>query len=93
MKAINDWVLIKRFPEDKVNPGGVIIIPDTLRERPMSGTVISVGRGKVTPKGVIPCTVKEGDQVVFKKYAGTAIKFEDDEDYLIMKEDEILVVL
>jgi len=71
---------------------GGIIIPDTAKEKPMEGEVVAVGPGKVGEDGKkTPLDVKAGDRVLFGKYAGTEIKI-DDEDYLIMREEEILAV-
>ena len=88
---LHDRVLIKRIEEKESIKGG-IIIPDTAKEKPQEGEVIAVGAGKIE-KGVrIPLDVKAGDRVLFGKYSGTEIKV-DDEDYLILREDEILAKL
>ena len=88
---LHDRVLIKRIEEKESVKGG-IIIPDTAKEKPQEGEVIAVGAGKIE-KGVrIPLDVKAGDRVLFGKYSGTEIKV-DDEDYLILREDEILAKL
>ena len=94
MKAIplHDRVLLKRIEEKETVKGG-IIIPDTAKEKPMEGQVISAGPGKIMEDGKrSPLDVKEGDRVLFGKYAGTEIKI-DDEEYVIMREEEILAVL
>ena len=94
MKArpLHDRVLLKRTEEQQEVQGG-IIIPDTAKEKPMEGEVISVGPGKMTKEGQrSPMEVKAGDRVLFGKYAGTEIKI-DDKEYVIMKEEEILAVL
>jgi chaperonin GroES len=84
--------LIKRFEEKEVVKGG-IIIPDTAKEKPMEGEVMAVGPGKIQEDGKrSPMDVKAGDKILFGKYAGTEIKI-DDEDYTIMREEEILAVL
>jgi chaperonin GroES len=85
-------VLLKRIEEKETVKGG-IIIPDTAKEKPMEGEVISVGPGKIMEDGKrSPVDVKPGDRVLFGKYAGTEIKI-DDVEYVIMREEEILAVL
>src|SRR5512135_1431628 len=94
MKArpLHDRVLLRRIEEKETVKGG-IIIPDTAKEKPMEGEVISVGPGKVMEDGRrSPMDVKAGDRVLFGKYAGTEIKI-DDKEYVIMREEEILAVL
>ena len=88
---LHDRVLIKRVEEKESIKGG-IIIPDTAKEKPQEGEVIAAGAGKIE-KGVrVPLDVKVGDRVLFGKYRGSEIKV-DDEDYLILREDEILAKL
>jgi chaperonin GroES len=78
--------------EDEKTKGG-IIIPDTAKEKPMQGTVVSVGDGKKADDGtVIPMSVKQGDRVLYGKYAGTEIKL-DGEEHLILGEDDILGIV
>jgi chaperonin GroES len=94
MKArpLHDRVLLKRIEEKEEVKGG-IIIPDTAKEKPMEGEVISVGPGKMMEDGKrSPMDVKAGDRVLFGKYAGAEIKL-DDKEYVIMREEEILAVL
>ena len=94
MKArpLHDRVLLKRIEEKEEVKGG-IIIPDTAKEKPMEGEVISVGPGKMMEDGQrSSMDVTAGDRVLFGKYAGTEIKL-DDEEYIIMREEEILAVL
>jgi chaperonin GroES len=89
---LHDRVLIKRI-EDKETIKGGIIIPDSAKEKPQEGEVMAVGAGKNTDEGKrIPLDVKVGDRVLFGKYSGSEIKV-DDEDYLILREDEILAKL
>lgn len=91
-KPLNDRVLVKRSEEDDAIKGG-IIIPDTAKEKPMKGEVVAVGPGKVREDGKrSPLDIKTGDRVLFGKYSGTEIKLED-QDYLILREEEILAVL
>ena len=95
MKArpLSDRVLLKRIEEKGEVKKGEIIIPDTAKEKPMEGEVISVGPGKMMEDGKrSPMDLKAGDRVLFGKYAGTEIKI-DDEEYVIMREEEILAVL
>ena len=88
---LHDRVLIKRIEEKETVKGG-IIIPDTAKEKPQEGEVIAVGAGKIEKGERIPLDVKAGDRMLFGKYSGTEIKVED-EDYLILREDEILAKL
>ncbi len=91
-KPLHDRILLRRI-EDKEEIKGGIIIPDTAKEKPMEGEVISVGPGKIMEDGKrSPMDVEAGDRVLFGKYAGTEIKL-DDEEYIIMREEEILAVL
>jgi chaperonin GroES len=92
VKPLHDRVLVRRFdPEEKVKGG--IIIPDTAREKPLEGKVISAGPGKLDDKGkLIPMQVKAGDRVLIGKYAGTEVKIADVE-HVIVREDEILGVI
>lgn len=87
MKPINDRVVVKPAKAEEKTTGG-IIIPDTAKEKPQKGKVIAVGPGKEGVK----MTVKKGDTVLYGKYAGQEITFEGD-DYLIMREDDILVII
>jgi len=92
VRPLHDRVLVKRVEEEEVVKGG-IIIPDTAKEKPMEGEVIAVGSGKVMDDGKrAAMDVKAGDRILFGKYSGTEIKI-DNQDYLIMREDEILAVL
>ena len=87
MKPINDRVVIKPAAAEEKTQGG-IIIPDTAKEKPQKGEVVAVGPGKDGNK----LTVKKGDTVLYGKYAGQEFQF-NGEDYLIMREDDILVIL
>ena len=92
VRPLHDRVLVKRVEENEVVKGG-IIIPDTAKEKPMEGEVIAVGSGKVMDDGKrAAMDVKAGDRILFGKYSGTEIKI-DEQDYLIMREDEILAIL
>jgi chaperonin GroES len=91
VRPLHDRVLVKRIEEQEQRIGG-IIIPDTAKEKPQTAKVIAVGNGRVNDKGdVFPLDVKAGDYVLVGKYAGTEIKLEG-EEYLIVREDEILGV-
>ena len=86
---LHDRVLVRRLEEKESVKGG-IIIPDTAKEKPQEGEVIAVGAGKLNDKGErIALDVKPGDRILFGKYSGNDIKI-DDEEYMILKEDEIL---
>jgi chaperonin GroES len=92
VKPLNDRVLVKRIEEVQVTKGG-IVIPDTAKEKPIEGKVIAVGPGKMSDAGNrMPLQLKEGDRVLFGKYAGTEIKMEG-EEYLMMREEDILAVI
>jgi chaperonin GroES len=92
IRPLHDRVIVQRLDEGEQKVGG-IIIPDTAKEKPQQGKVIAVGKGKVEKDGkVTPLDVKEGDTVLFGKYSGQEIKL-DGEEYLIMREEEILGVI
>jgi chaperonin GroES len=92
LRPLHDRILIKRVEEKETVKGG-IIIPDTAKEKPQEGEVVAVGNGKKTEDGkIIPLDVKAGDRVLFGKYSGNDIKI-DEQEYLILREDEILGVL
>jgi len=92
VKPLNDRVLVKRIEEVQVTKGG-IVIPDTAKEKPIEGKVIAVGPGKMSDAGNrMTLQLKEGDRVLFGKYAGTEIKMEG-EEYLMMREEDILAVI
>ncbi len=92
IRPLQDRVIVKRLEEEEKTKGG-IIIPDSAKEKPQEGKVIAVGKGKVTEDGkVIPLDVKEGDRILFGKYAGTEVKI-DGEEHLIMREDDILGII
>lgn len=89
---LHDRILVKRI-EDQESVRGGIIIPDTAKEKPQEGEVIAVGKGKINEDGkVFPLDVKHGDRILFGKYAGTEVKI-DGEEFLIMKEDEVLGII
>lgn len=92
IKPLHDRVLVRRVEEMTKTSGG-IIIPDTAKEKPLEGIVEAVGTGKIAPDGkVIALTVKEGDRVLFGKYAGTEIKL-DGESFLMIREEDLFGIL
>lgn len=92
IRPLQDRVIVKRLEEEQKTKGG-IIIPDSAKEKPLEGIVIAVGKGKTADDGkLIKMDVKEGDKVLFSKYGGTDVKI-DGQEYLIMKEDDILGVI
>ena len=92
IRPLHDRVIVRRIEEGEQIRGG-IIIPDTAKEKPQEGEVIAVGSGKILDNGTrIEPGVKAGDRVLFGKYSGTEIKLED-EEFLIMREDEILGII
>jgi len=89
---LHDRILVRRVEEGESIRGG-IIIPDTAKEKPQEGEVVSVGKGKSNDEGkVFPLDVKAGDSILFGKYSGTEIKI-DGEEFLIMREEEVLGIL
>ncbi len=89
---LHDRILVRRLEEAETIRGG-IIIPDSAKEKPQEGEVISVGKGKSNDEGkLFPLDVKPGDRVLFGKYSGTEIKL-DGEEYLIMREEEVLGIV
>ena len=89
---LHDRILVRRVEEAKTTAGG-IIIPDSAKDKPQEGEVIAAGKGKVNEEGKLhPLEVKEGDRILFGKYAGTEIKI-DGEELVIMREEEVLGIL
>lgn len=92
IRPLNDRVLVKRLEGEEKTAGG-IIIPDSAKEKPAEGEVVAVGPGKLNEAGQrVALNVAVGDRVLFSKYGGTDVKL-DGEDYLIMREDDILGVV
>src|SRR6202012_5335487 len=92
LTPLHDRILVRRVEEAETTRGG-IIIPDSAKDKPQEGEVISAGKGKVNEDGKVrPLDVKEGDRILFGKYSGTEIKL-DGEDYIIMREEEVLGIL
>ncbi len=91
-QPLHDRILIKRIEEKETAKGG-IIIPDSAKEKQQEGEVIAVGNGRKNEEGkILPLDVKAGDRILFGKYSGTEIKV-DKEDFLILKEEEVLGVI
>jgi chaperonin GroES len=92
IRPLNDRVVVLREDKEQKSTGG-IIIPDTAKEKPQRGKIVAVGPGKMGDDGKrISMEVKKGDRVLFAKYAGTDIKF-DDVEHVIMREEDILSVI
>ena len=92
IRPLHDRVIIQRLDEEEKSSGG-IIIPDSAKEKPQQGKVVRCGAGKRLEDGtVVPMDVQDGDKILFGKYSGAEVKI-DGEDYLILREDEILAVL
>ena len=91
IRPLQDRVIVKRVAEEEKTKGG-IIIPDTAKEKPIEAEVIAVGPGKNVDGKLVALTVKEGDRVLFGKYAGTEVKL-DGVEHLILREDDILGIL
>jgi chaperonin GroES len=89
---LHDRILVRRVDEANTTRGG-IIIPDSAKDKPQEGEVVSAGKGKISEEGKVrPLDVKDGDRILFGKYSGTEIKI-DGEDFIIMREEEVLGVL
>src|SRR5262245_19397448 len=92
IRPINDRIIVQRI-EDQEQMRGGLYIPDTAKEKPQEGKVIAVGNGKLLDNGTrTPIDIKAGDKVLFGKYAGTEVKL-DGEEYLILREDDVLGVI
>jgi chaperonin GroES len=92
VKPLRDRVLVRRLEEPEQKVGG-IIVPDTAKEKPQQAEVVAVGSGRVLDNGQrVPLSLKPGDKVLLGKWSGTDVKI-DGEEYLILKEDEVLGVL
>jgi chaperonin GroES len=91
VRPLHDRVIVQRLEEGEQKIGG-IIIPDTAKEKPQQGKVIAAGLGKREKSERVPLDVKEGDTILFGKYSGQEIKI-DGNEYLIMREDEVLAVV
>ena len=94
LKPLGARVLIKPVFEEEKSKGG-ILLPDTVsKEKPQVGEILAVGPGSTNKEGkIIPMTVKKGEKVVYAKYSGTDIKGDDDKDYLLLSEKDILAII
>jgi chaperonin GroES len=93
IRPLHDRVIIRRISENETKTAGGLYIPDSAKEKPQEGEVVAVGKGKLLENGTrIEPDVKEGDRILFGKYAGTEVKL-DGEELLIMREDEILGII
>jgi chaperonin GroES len=92
IRPLGDRILVKRIEEEEKSSGG-IIIPDSAKEKPQEGKVVAAGKGKMLDDGkMVPLEIKEGDRILFGKYAGTEVKL-DGEEHLIMREDDVLGII
>ncbi|MEO5667524.1 MAG: co-chaperone GroES [Bdellovibrionota bacterium] len=92
IRPLHDRVIVKRIEEETKTKGG-IIIPDTAKEKPLEGKIIAVGNGRTLENGTVrPLAVKNGDRVLFGKYAGTEVKI-DGEEHLLLREEDIVAVI
>ena len=92
LTPLHDRVIVKAAEPEEVTKGG-IIIPDTAKEKPMQGSVVAAGNGKIAENGTVtPLQVKVGDKVLYGKYAGTEVSI-DGEDFLIMRESDIFAIV
>ena len=92
IRPLHDRVLVKRIEQEERSKGG-IIIPDSAKEKPIEGVIVAAGTGRILDDGEVrPLAVKDGDRVLFGKYAGTEVKI-DGEEHLIMREDDILGIV
>ena len=92
IRPLHDRVIVKRLEEETKTKGG-IIIPDTAKEKPLEGKIIAVGNGRTLENGTVrPLAVKNGDRVLFGKYAGTEVKI-DGVEHLLLREEDIVAVI
>lgn len=92
IRPLHDRVIVRRLEEERKSAGG-IVIPDTVKEKPIQGEVMAVGSGKILDDGKVrPVDVKVGDKVLFGKYAGTEVKI-DDKEVLVLREEDIMGVV
>jgi len=92
IQPLGDRALVKRLEAEEKTKGG-IVLPDTAKEKPQKGEVVSVGKGRVLENGKVePLEVKKGDTILFGKYSGNEITYKE-EEYLILKEEDILAII
>jgi chaperonin GroES len=93
IRPLHDRIVVKRLEQQEATTAGGLFIPDSAKEKPQEGQVVAVGNGKKTEEGkTIALDVKVGDRILFGKYSGSDIKL-DGEEYMIMREDEVLAIL
>lgn len=93
IKPLGDRVLIQILEAENKTKGG-IVLPDTAKEKPQEGKVVAVGKGRTLEDGTVkPLEVKVGDKVLFSKYSGTEVTTKEGEEYLVIKEDDILAII
>jgi chaperonin GroES len=93
IRPLYDRIVVKRVETETEKTSGGLYIPDSAKEKPQEGEVVSVGKGKRLEDGkIVPLDVQPGDRILFGKYSGSEIKL-DGEDYMIMREDEVLGIL
>ena len=93
IRPLYDRIVVKRLEDEKENKIGGLYIPDSAKEKPQEGEVVAVGKGKRLEDGkVVPLDVEKGNRILFGKYSGSEIRI-DGEEFLIMREDEVLGVL
>ena len=93
IKPLGDRIVIKQLEAQEKTKGG-ILLPDTAKEKPQEGKVVAVGKGKVLESGQVrPLEVKVDDRILYGKYSGTEISTKDGEEYLIIKEEDVLAVV
>jgi chaperonin GroES len=90
IKPLGDRVVVEVIEQEETTASG-IVLPDTAKEKPQEGRVVAVGKGRYENGQLVPMEVKEGDRVIFSKYAGTEVKV-GDKEYLIMRESDILAI-
>ena len=92
LRPLGDRVIVKAAPHEEKTKGG-LVLPDTVKEKPIEGIVVAVGTGKKTDDGkIIPIDLKVDDKVIYSKYSGTEVKLED-EEYLVISERDVLAVI
>lgn len=92
IRPLHDRVIVRRLEEERKSAGG-IVIPDTVKEKPIQGEILAAGKGKILENGQVrPLDVKVGDRVLFGKYSGTEVKI-GDEELLVMREEDIMGVV
>lgn len=93
LKPLGDHIVIETAKEEEQTTASGIVLPDSAKEKPQDGKVVAVGSGRLTDSGErVALEISEGDAVIFSKFAGTEVTY-DDKDYLILREDDVLAVI